>query len=227
MAKWHQTRADRSSVTVFDAPWRNILERMAYRDDLAAAQMKIAELERELLEANQQIAELKAPQTPAVLQRASNDSGALITRDLAGGVYYDPPQTYFPLLRLLVAAAKGAWDRVPSTSSIESDNLLARVGYWTLVWPFVNVIWRPVYVVCLFLAVLPWAALLAVAGSIVLLPLIVLARLRVGEKRAQAGTGWPQGNVSQEGGRMALWVLLSLTMPMLLPVFIPLLHSDD
>ena len=195
---------------------------MAYRDDLAAAQAKNDELERELEDAKEKIAQLESPPKP-IEQASPPKPRTLASRELAGGVYYDPPQTYVPFLILLVAAARAAWHNLPTAPEIETDSLLLRLGYWALLWPFMNVVWRAVYVVCLVLIVLPWSALVACVATLVLLPLLPLFRLRVGSRRGPAGTGWPPHEFSEEAGATALWILLSITMPPLLPVFIPLL----
>jgi hypothetical protein len=201
---------------------------MAYRDDLAAAQARNDELRSELEEARRRIEDLErekaAPPSPsprADIVRAP--------RMLAGRVYYDPPRTYFPLLHLLRVAAVAAWRSQPKLKRAPyTDNLALVLGYHLLLRPFVNWLWRPLYVALLALVVLPWAGLVAVAGTAALLPVVALARLRIGdEPPSTGGLGWPQGDSGERGGALALWLLLTLTMPPVLPVFIPLLMAAE
>jgi hypothetical protein len=203
-----------------------ILVAMTYRDDLAAAQAQNDELRSELEEAQRRIAELEQEKASALAAGSSTALApppARAARMLAGRVYYDPPRTYAPLLHLLRAAAVVAWRRRPKTEAPDSDSLVLVLAYHVLWRPFVYLLWWPVYVVTLVLLVLPWAALLAVAGSVVLLPVVVLARLRIGDAPTATGEGWPQGDPGEQSAAIALWVLLSATMPVLLPVFFTLL----
>jgi hypothetical protein len=128
---------------------------------------------------------------------------------------------------MLRVAAVVAWRRRPSTEAPDSDSLVLVLAYHMLWRPFVYLLWLPVYVVTLVLLVLPWAALVAVAASVVLLPLVVLARLRIGDAPAATGEGWPQGDTGEQGAAIGLWILLSLSIPVLLPVFFPLLDVSE
>ena len=203
---------------------------MAYRDDLAAAHAQLDDLRRELAEARRRIEELegkaRAPAPAPVPSSVLASPSPQAPRALARGAYYDPPRTYVPLLHLLRVAAVTAWRRRPTTEAPDSDSLLLFLGYHVLWRPFVYVVWRPVYVVALTLVVLPWAALVALAGSIALLPVVALARFRLGAERpVQTGNGWPQGDPGEEAAAATLWSLLAFTMPVLLPVFVPLLGA--
>ncbi len=203
---------------------------MTYRDDLAAAQAQNDELRDELAEAQRRIEELEyekaAPRAP---EASTIVVAAPAPPVVAGRVYYDPPRTYAPLLALLRVGATTAWRRRPATRKApSSDSLVLVLGYQLLWKPFVNLIWCPVYVAALALVVLPWAALVAVAGSVVLLPIVALSRLRIGDAPPIAKyEGWPQGNPTAATAAVALWVLLSVTMPPLLPVFVPLLVASE
>lgn len=196
---------------------------VAYRDDLAAAKAEIERLRQDLADAHARIAALEAP-ARSVEPSPSVDLVPAPERRLAlGSVYYDPPQTYFPLLILLRAGARAGLRRMPRMAPVASNNLLVILGA-ALLRLLVLFVWRPLYLATLVLVALPWAALVAVTVSVPLLPIVALARLRVGgEIPREAGSGWPQGKASDDAGAMAIWVLICGTMPPLLVFLIPLL----
>jgi len=204
---------------------------MAYRDDLAAAQAQNDELRDELAEAQRRIEELEHEKAaPPAPETSTAVVAAPAPPLVAGRVYYDPPRTYVPLLYLLRVAAVTALRCRPATGKApDSDSLVIVLGHKLLWKPFVDLIWCPIYVGMLGLVVLPWAATVAVAGSVVLLPIVALSRLRIGDAPPIAKyEGWPQGNPTAGTAAIALWVLLSITMPPLLLVFLPLLgRSED
>jgi hypothetical protein len=200
---------------------------MTYRDDLEAARAKIEQLEEQLEEAHEEVAKLKAPASPTAIEKATEVQPELPRgRALGRSIYYARPPTYVPLLHLLRAAVLATWHRMPRLSGLSSDNLLVIIGYWLIAWPFVYLLWRPVYVACAALILLPAAALLSLLLTVVLFPIIVLARLRVGDSSHDTGMGWPEGDYDEDDGAKALWILMSFTMQPLLPVFIPLLSED-
>ncbi len=188
---------------------------MTYRDDLEAAQLQIEKLKQELEEAKRD--KLAPADPPPVLAPRE-------VKPLGGTLYYDPPRTYFPLMPLLRAAALAAWHRMPTAPTATSNSVLLLVAN-RLLWFFVNFIWRPVYVASLLLIVLPYVGALAVLLSIPLLPVIVIARLRVGARPPEAGEGWPQGDASEDEGAAALWMFLCFAGAPLLLVFLSLLEE--
>jgi hypothetical protein len=192
---------------------------MTYRDDLEAAQLQIEKLKQELEDVKRDKLVHEAPPVPPVLTPRE-------VKPIGGTLYYDPPRSYFPLLPLVRAAALAAWHRMPTAPTATSNSVLVILGN-RLLWSFVNFVWRPVYVACLLLLVLPYVGALAVVVSIPLLPVIVVARLRVGPRPPEAGGGWPQGEASEQEGAMALWMFLCFAGAPLLFVFLPLLDEKS
>jgi hypothetical protein len=193
-----------------------------YRDDLTAAHARIASLERELADARATIEKLESPPpAPAPKPRPPKPPRQV------GKLTFVPPRTWFPLLGLLRVAAPAAYRIRPKVGSASGSLLmwiLTQVVWRTIVW-----CWFPLYLVALTVFVLPWAAAAFTALSIVLIPLIFLSRIHVGADPPASGSGWLQDEPSEEHGLMSLWVLLSVTMPVALPLFIPLLSAaqDD
>jgi hypothetical protein len=209
---------------------------MRYRDDITAALSRVEQLETELAEAREENDELRGladPPPPSANVATANPisitvSDTTSTRPLAaeaprGALYYDPPATYFPLLTWLVLVSKGAFRRIPDMHTSTSNSVLFIVWHWAFVWPLVNLVWRPLYVAALLLWVLPLASVLSVVGSLLLLPIIVLARLRLRRETlvGPLGQGWPQPYDGEDGCIM-LYFLVAITMAPLTPVMLPL-----
>jgi len=198
---------------------------MGYRDELTAAQAQIERLAAELEDARRENAELReglSIAASAIGAREERESAAAMVRPapraiaLVGSLHYDPPLTYFPLVSHLRYVAPLALRNPPRLAELDSNSLLDVIWHWGFAWPFVTLLWRPVYRVSLFV-MLPWFALLAGVGSIFLLPVVALRRLRVGPREPENGTRWPE-RIDRDGATTFFFVVL-LTMPFLLPVF--------
>jgi hypothetical protein len=188
---------------------------MSYRDELTAAQAQIERLTEALDDARRENAELRAmteSEPAAAIVRPERPAVGLV-----GPLHYDPPETYFPLVSCLRYVVPLAFRNPPKRDALDSNNLLAVIWHWGFAWPFVTLLWKPIFLASLVLA-LPWFALLTAAASLLLLPLIPLTRLRVGPREPSTGTGWPQHADQDSAGTFFFFLLLAT--PVLLPVFV-------
>jgi hypothetical protein len=133
--------------------------------------------------------------------------------------------TYLPLLLLAVRGPRVIWARLPALRRSSSNNLLVLAGR-ALVWPLFNLVYRPLFLAVMYLVVLPWSFVVAAAGSLLLLPIIVLSRVTLGPGRFPAEpTNWFQGQSTDEAAAHFLFFSVAL-VPALYPFTFPLVMTD-
>jgi len=197
---------------------------MTYRGDLEAAQARIEQLERELTEARRTIAELeerRKPQPPAEKPRPRPREPRKL-----GKLTYTPPLTYIPLLRLVVRGPRVIRDRIPSMPATSSNKLLVLAGR-ALAWPLFHLVYVPLFLAVMYGIVLPWASVVAVVGSLVVLPVIVLSRVTVGpgDFPSEPAT-WFQGKIDDATAAGFLFFSVA-PAPILYPFTMPFMMMDD
>jgi hypothetical protein len=189
---------------------------MAYRDDLEAAQERIRALEEALSDAQDEISRLRQPMVVEKPDRMTHPSIAPEVKRTRsqpiGGIYYHPPPTYFPTLRILPAIFRAALHTAPALGRFESDSVLAWSFHYCVKLPWVVVSW-PGYWLSMVLLLLPTATLLCLAGAVLLLPLLLLSSLKFSPAPQQAP---PPIELSEGGARMFLWLVATVfVVPML------------
>src|SRR4051812_46929489 len=112
---------------------------MAYRDELGAAQERVALLEAELEEAREKIASLEARPLaePRADPEASAPAPAPSPPRRAGGICYHPPPTYWPMLHLWRVSAQVAIARRPSIKPLASDRVIVWLFHYCVKIPFI------------------------------------------------------------------------------------------
>lgn len=116
------------------------------------------------------------------------------------------------------------WARLPALPRSTSNNLLALAGR-ALVWPLFHLVYRPLFLVALYLVVLPWSFVVAAAGSPLLLPIIVLSRVTLGPGRfPDEPTNWFQGQITDEAAAHFLFFCVA-PVPALYPFTFPLVMT--
>lgn len=196
---------------------------MTYRGDLEAARARIEQLERELTDARRTIAELEAPKTP---QPPEERRPRPREPRRLGQLTYTPPVTYIPLLRLVVRGPRVIRDRIPSLPATSSNSLLVLAGR-ALVWPLFHLLYIPAFLAVMYGLVLPWASVVALVGSLVVLPVIVLSRVTVGPGDFPSEpTTWFQGKI--DDATTAGFLFFSVApAPILYPFTMPFMMVDD
>ncbi len=196
---------------------------MSFRSDLDAAHARISSLEGELHKARSEIERLSqeadAEDDPPMREEPR-------AKRRFGRVRYKPPRSLFPLMRLYLRAIAVAFHKRPSLREPSSNALIVWVLHALILVPLVYAVWLPLYLVLLVGFVVPWAGAISLAGTVVLTPFLLLSRLRIEGKGSDPDdTGWLHGDITDDTAAIYLWVLLAVTMPPLLPVYIPLLPS--
>jgi len=199
--------------------------RVGYRDDLVASQARAASLEKQLAEAKHEIERLKTEPEPDK-PRGRPAPAAARNRKL-GKIYFNPPRTYVPLLRLWWAGVVGSWGAAPSYRSRDTNNLVVWLLQRVLLWPVVNLVWSPVYYILLIAALAPVSFAVSLAITLAAFPLLLLLRVRLGDPaRDPPGAGWPPATYEMSAGRLYLWILMSCCMQPLLVPMMPVLDTD-
>lgn len=194
---------------------------MSFRSDLDAAHARISSLEGELQKARDEIDRLKQaaaeePDEPA--PEAEKPKRTL------GRVSFRPPRVVFPLVHLYLRALVVALEKRPRLNKPTSNSLLAWVLWAVVLVPLVYALWLPAYLVLLVVFVAPWAGAITLALTAVITPIVLLSRIRIeGGGRDPVDTGWLHGEFNDDTAAIYLWVMLAITMPPLLPIYLPLL----
>lgn len=196
---------------------------MGFRSDLDAAHARIAALESDLADANETIASLRRQLDEEREQRREADR----EKPPSGPLRYDHPPTYFPLARLGWLAVQVAFRERPRHRKGPDSNTVA---VWVLyyVWSlFKYLVWLPLYMITLVGIVIPVLSAFVVAGSVLLLPIVVLSRIKIGKTKATESSSWLHGDISHAQAGVFLWVLMSCCMQPLLPLYVRLLDVSE
>lgn len=196
---------------------------VAFRDELEAAQARIAALEEELAEARVEIERLKLPPpAPAPLARKEPEPPRLARR--LGSVHYHPPPTYVPFLHLYRSAVVSVWERRPTIERPSSDAVW-RWAFYYVGLPLTYGVRMPLYFASVAIA-LAAAAAVCIAATFVTLPFLALSRLSFSPARPDDGASWWTGAATPRAGAMFLWILMSFSLAPLLLFTTSLLHDD-
>lgn len=202
---------------------------MSFRDDLGASQARNRQLEEELQEARQVIAELRRERDARgkdQKRRERDEDRAPLRR--RGKIVFKAPPRYFPLLKLWPRAALVSFQNPPRTGHYETSVFALLVLYKLLYWPLVNLIWRPLYFIFLIFPVLPVAAAVLLVGSLLLAPFIFISRFRISDDGTDPfhDSPWTKGKFTDGQAGTFLWILLSCCMQPLLPLYLKLMDLD-
>ena len=177
---------------------------MSYRDDLAAAHARIADLE-------DQVARLTAASKPKPKKPSSQTPSH---RQVLSRVYYHHANTYVPQWRLIGRAIVAGVPRIPRP---ETESLLGLILYWIAS----PVLWLLGNAALYFLAV-PYLVLLSLLATPLIAVGVFLTGLRVG-RAAQAGKRrqvWETDFLPP--GLFALFIAVTLGGAIGMPVFLVL-----
>jgi hypothetical protein len=182
---------------------------MGYRDDLGAAQERIQTLEGELDDARAEIARLREPVAHEAPMPELAPVAARRPSRRAGRIHYHPPPRYFPTLHMLAALFSAARSSAPTLGRFDSDSVLGWALHYGVKAPLVCVGW-PLYWLCMGLLVLPSAALLCIAGALLLLPFIPLSRLTFSPVPPASESALLRGEMSDGAARAMLWAIAAM-----------------
>ncbi len=176
---------------------------MSYRDDLGAAHARNEALEKELAEAKAAL--VLRNEKPAKGPSKSRDRARLSSgwRGRAAG--------YLPLWPLCRATISDAFE---FTAGIKLDGRKPRTilgwALYSLGMPLL-LLTRILFLVLLTCLFAPWAALLGIAGSLPLFPVVLLSRLRLGGMPIFSRPAWFTGPPT-DGEIQAYTILVIVTI---------------
>ena len=187
---------------------------MGYRDELDAAQNRIASLEAELQSARARITELET--MAPVAREVAIEAPTTVTPRRVGRIYFHPPRSYFPFVKLLAAAAHAAYTRAPYVRPLQSDRVIAHAWHYLFRIPFTYGVRWPLYVPAIAFG-LTWAACLALVLTVVVMPFLVASRLSFSPNPPADEQGWFHGQADEEAGAIFLSLAICFSLAPLIP----------